>query len=86
MDNKKMMSIIDENGVEKQVEILSFFTLTSNNKKYVAYTDGQEDENGNVIICTAEVSEKEDGSLEFLGITDPNVVEEIKNVIIDLAK
>ena len=86
IDNKNMMTIIDENGIEKQVEILSYFTLKSNNKNYVTYTDNQEDENGNVIVSSAEVSEKEDGSIEFLGISDAGIVEEIKNVILDLAK
>lgn len=86
-DNKKnMITIVDANGVEKQVELLTYFTLKSNNKKYVAYTDNQEDANGNVIISTAEVVEKENEEIEFVGITDPAVIEEIKKVILDLAK
>ena len=86
MDNKNYITIKDINGVDKQVELLSYFTLKSNNKKYVAYTDNQVDANGNVIVSTAEVKELDDGSIEFLGITEPNIIEEIKNVLLDLAK
>lgn len=86
MNNTNMITIKDKNGIEKQVELLSYFELKSNNKKYIAYTDNQEDNNGNVIISAAEVKELEDGTLEFIGINDPNIIEEIKNVLIDLAK
>lgn len=80
------IKIIDIDGVEKEVELLCYFTLKSNNKKYVAYTDNNEDENGNVIISTAEVIEKEDNTIEFVGISEPVVLDEVKKVLLDLAK
>lgn len=86
MNNNNIITIVDSDGIEKQVELLSYFTLKSNNKKYVAYTDNKEDENGNVIISTAEVVAKDNGGIDFVGITDPKIVEEIKNVLLDLAK
>lgn len=86
MNNNNIITIVDSDGIEKQVELLSYFTLKSNNKKYVAYTDNKEDENGNVIISTAEVVAKDNGGIDFVGITDSKIVEEIKNVLLDLAK
>ena len=80
------IKIVDIDGVEKEVELLCYFTLNSNNKKYVAYTDNNEDENGNVIISTAEVVEKEDNTIEFVSISEPAVLEEVKKVLLDLAK
>lgn len=85
IENQNYITIV-ENGVEKKVELLSYFSLKSNDKKYVAYTDNQEDQEGNVIISTAEVVSRDDGGIDFVGITDPNVVEEVKNVLLDLAK
>ncbi len=86
MEDKNFITIIDSNGVEKQVEVLNYFTLNSNGKDYVAYTENQEDANGNVIIATSEVVENPDGSIEFANITDQNVLNEIKNVLFDLCK
>lgn len=86
MEQNNMITIIDNNGIEKQVEVLSYFTLNSNNKKYVAYTDNQVDSNNNVIVATSEVIENPDGTIEFANIFEPNVINEIKNVLIDLTK
>ena len=86
MENKNYITIIDSNGMEKRVEVLNYFTLNSNGKDYVAYTENQEDANGNVIIATSEVIERPDGSIEFANITDQNTLNEIKNVLFDLCK
>lgn len=85
MEQKNYITIVDSNGIEKQVEVLSYFTLKSNNKKYVAYTDNKTDNNGNVLVYTSEVVEKMDGSLEFANIYDQSVLNEIKNVLLDLS-
>ena len=83
MDN--YITITDMNGIEKKVEVLTYFTLNSNNKKYVAYTENQKDNNGNTIICTSEVVEKPDGSVEFANIYDQSVLNEVRNVLLDLS-
>lgn len=86
MEEKQMLKITDETGVEKEVEVLSYFTLNSNGKKYLIYTENVTDKSGNVEIYTSEVVEKEDGSIELYGVEDENVWNEIKQVMIDLAK
>lgn len=86
MEEKQMLKITDETGVEKEVEVLSYFTLNSNGKKYLIYTENVTDESGNVEIYTSEVIEKEDDSIELYGVEDENVWNEIKQVMIDLAK
>lgn len=83
---KNYITIIDSNGLEKKVEVLNYFTLNSNGKDYVAYTENKEDANGNIIIATSEVIEKSDGSIEFANITDQNVLNEVKNVLFDLCQ
>ena len=85
MEEKDVIKITDENGVEKEVEVINFFTLNSNGKKYMTYTENEEDAKGNVIVYTAEVVETED-EVELVGITDPKVLEEVKEVMIDIVK
>ena len=49
MEEKETLKITDENGVEKEVEVLSYFTLKSNGKDYLIYTENKEDADGNII-------------------------------------
>ena len=86
MEENKTIKIFDENGVEKEVEVIPYFTLTMNNKDYLIYTENKEDANGNVEVYTSEVVRKEDNTTELLGIDDDNVWSEIKKVMIEIAK
>ena len=56
---KDTIKIIDENGQEKVVDIVAFFTLKSNRKKYLIYTENKKDEKGNVEIYTSELTEND---------------------------
>jgi len=85
VEEKDVIKITDENGVEKEVEVINFFTLNKNGKKYMTYTENEEDAKGNVIVYTSEVVETED-EVELVGITDPKVLEEVKEVMIDIVK
>lgn len=86
MEEKKIIKIFDENGVEKEVEVVAYFTLAMNNKDYLIYTENKTDANGNVEVYTSEVVHKEDNTTELLGIEDDNVWAEIKKVMIEIAK
>lgn len=86
MEDKKTIKIFDENGVEKEVEVIAYFTLAMNNKDYLIYTENKTDANGNVEVYTSEVAHKEDGTTELLGVDDDNVWAEIKKVMIEIAK
>ena len=86
MDENRMIKILDENGVEKQVEVIAYFTLTLNNKDYLIYTENKTDANGNVEVYTSEVVQKDGEVTELMGIDDDNVWAEIKKVMIEIAK
>ena len=86
MEENKTIKIFDENGVEKEVEVIAYFTLTMNNKDYLIYTENKEEANGNVEVYTSEVIHKDDNTTELLGIDDDNVWAEIKKVMIEIAK
>ncbi len=85
MEEKEIIKIYDEAGNEKEVEVIHYFTLESNDKDYLVYTEGSEDASGNVIVYTSEVLEKEDG-IELLGVEDPQVLEEITKVLTEIVK
>ena len=86
MDENRMIKILDENGAEKQVEVIAYFTLTLNNKDYLIYTENKTDANGNVEVYTSEVVQKDGEVTELIGIDDDNVWAEIKKVMIEIAK
>ena len=82
MEGKETLRITDENGVEKEVEVISYFKLKSNDKDYLIYTENEEDENGNVLTYTSEVVGDGD-TIELKGIEDPTVLDEIKEIILE---
>jgi uncharacterized protein YrzB (UPF0473 family) len=81
-EKRETLRITDENGVEKDIEVLSYFTLDSNGKDYLIYTQDQEDANGNVLAYTAEVIEHDD-AFELKGIDDQTVLEEIREIMLE---
>ncbi len=82
MEGKETLRVTDENGVEKEVEVLSYFKLKSNDKDYLIYTENQEDANGNVLTYTSEVVDNGD-TIELKGIEDPDIIHEIKEIILE---
>lgn len=83
---KDTIKIIDENGQEKVVDIVAFFTLKSNRKKYLIYTENKKDEKGNVEIYTSELTENDNGSIILAGVEDEMVWNDIKQVLVNISK
>lgn len=82
-EKKEFIKIFDENGVEKEVEVLHYFTLESNNLDYIVYTDNVEDADGNILVYTSEVVENED-KVELKGIEDQDVLKEVTELLTEL--
>lgn len=80
MEGKETLKIVDENGIEKEVEVLSYFKLKSNGKDYLIYTENQTDNNGNVLTYTSEVIDNGE-TVELKGIEEPEIINEIKEII-----
>lgn len=82
---KKLMSIILEDGSMDQVEILVSFEFNDNKKEYVVYTKNETDENGNITIYVSSVIR--DGDTPKLGGVDSDEEwSRIKNVLRELSK
>lgn len=78
MDSNKLL-IIEEDGSEKEMEILFTFEDDEHNKSYVLFTDPK-DEEGEVFACSYD----EQGNLEY--ITDEAeyaVIEEVFNTFVE---
>ncbi|HPF82777.1 MAG TPA: DUF1292 domain-containing protein [Bacilli bacterium] len=86
MDTKEILNVIDENGVEKQVEVVAYFTLKTNGKDYLIYTENKTDASGNVEVYTSEVVSNEGEVVTLTGVDDDAVWVEIKKVMLDIAK
>lgn len=83
---KDTIKIIDENGQERVVDIVAFFTLKSNRKKYLIYTENKKDEKGNVEIYTSELTENDKGAIILAGVEDEMVWNDIKQVLVNISK
>jgi len=82
---KKMMSIVLEDGSVDQVEILLSFEFNDNKKEYVVYTKNETDENGNITIYVSSVVR--DGEVPKLGgVESDEEWTRIKNVLRELSK
>ena len=86
MSEKETIKVIDETGTAREVEVVAYFTLKTNNKDYLIYTENKTDASGNVEVNTSEVRKKEDGTIELFGVDDDAVWVEIKKVMLDIAK
>ena len=86
MEEKEILNIVDENGVAKQVEVVAYFTLKTNGKDYLIYTENKTDASGNVEVSVSEVVEEADGTVVFNSVDDEAVWVEVKKVMLDIAK
>ena len=86
MNEKEIIKVIDETGTAKEVEVVAYFTLKTNNKDYLIYTENKTDASGNVEVNTSEVHTNEDGTIELRGVDDDAVWVEVKKVMLDIAK
>ena len=85
MDDKKIMSIINEDGQTEDVEVILAFEFKDNKKEYVVYTKNEKDENGNVTVYVSNV-DRSDGEPKLLGVDSESEWERIKDVLRELSK
>lgn len=64
MDNKKFITITNDDGKEYNYEILLTFKWLKNNKNYIVYTDNTTDENGSLNIYGAIYYPNDDSKLD----------------------
>ena len=85
MEEKQMMSIVNENGETEEVEVVLAFEFKDNKKEYVVYTKNEKDENGNVTVYVSNV-DRTQGEPRLMGVESEEEWSRIKDVLRELSK
>lgn len=85
VEEKKMMTIVDDDGSTEEVEVVVSFEFKDNKKEYVVYTRNEKDENGNVTVYVSNV-DRSSGQPKLLGVDDEEEWNRVKDVLRELAK
>lgn len=82
---KRMMSIVAEDGSVEEVEVILAFEFKDNKKEYVVYTKNERDENENVTVYVSNV-DRSSGEPKLLGVEDEDEWNRVKDVLRELSK
>ena len=85
-DEKKIMSIVLEDGSIDEVEVLLSFKFTDTNTEYMVYTKNETDDNGNVTIYVASLVRTEDSEPVLGSVESDEEWTRIKSVLKELSK
>ncbi len=85
MEEKQIMSIVNENGDTEEVEVVLAFEFKDNKKEYVVYTKNEKDENGNVTVYVSNV-DRSQGEPRLMGVESEEEWTRIKDVLRELSK
>ncbi len=84
-NDRKMMSIVAEDGSIEEVEVILAFEFKDNKKEYIIYTKNEKDENDNVTVYVSNV-DRSSGEPRLVGVDDDNEWNRIKDVLRELSK
>lgn len=84
-NDKKLMSIVSEDGSIEEVEVILAFEFKDNKKEYVIYTKNEKDENDNVTVYVSNV-DRSSGEPKLMGIDDEEEWNRVKDVLRELSK
>ena len=82
---KKMMSIISEDGTTEEVEVILAFEFKDNKKEYVIYTKNEKDENDNITVYVSNV-DRSSGEPKLMGVDDEEEWNRVKDILRELSK
>ncbi len=80
MDN--IITVIDENGIEKEVEVLDIFTVNGyEDKEYILYTQNKEVSQDSVEVLVSILNKTGENSYSLLNIEDEREWESVQKAI-----
>lgn len=85
-EDKKIMSIVLEDGSIDEVEVLLTFEFTDTKKEYIVYTKNETDDAGNVTIYVASLLREEGQDPKLGSVETDEEWSRIKNVLKELSK
>ena len=88
MEEKKIISIVDENGAIDEAEELLRLELSEFNKKYIIYTKNETDDNNNVTIYISELYKENENSsdVELRAIETDQEWDKVKEILKEISK
>lgn len=85
-ENKnQIIKIKDENGIERDAEVLTVFEMENTGKNYCVYSIKKEDDE-NILILASAIEKDEKGFDVLKDITNPEEKKVIYNIINDIVK
>lgn len=84
-DEKKMLSIVAQDGSIEEVEVVLAFKFKDTDKEYVIYTKNETDDKGLVTVYVSSI-DRSSGETKLYGINDEDEWNKIKDVLRELSK
>lgn len=84
-NEKKIMSIVANDGSIEEVEVILAFEFKDTKKEYVVYTKNEKDENENITVYVSNIDHST-GEPKLLGVSDEAEWNRIKDVLRELSK
>ncbi len=84
-EEKKIMSIVKEDGSIDEVEVVIAFEFKDTKREYVVYTKNEKDENGNVTVYVSYV-DRTNGTPQLLGVENEEEWNRVKDVLRKLSQ
>jgi len=85
VNERRIMSIVSEDGSIEEVEVILAFEFKDTKKEYVIYTKNEKDENDNVTVYVSNV-DRSSGEPKLMGIEDEEEWNRVKDVLRELSK
>lgn len=86
MEEKKIISIVEEDGSIDEAELVIGFELDEFKKKYLIYTKNETDSKGNITIYVSEMLEDEGDKYVLKSIDTDEEWDKIKEVLKEISK
>ena len=84
-NEKKIMSIVSNDGAIEEVEVILAFEFKDTGKEYVVYTKNEKDENENITVYVSNI-DRSSGEPKLLGVENETEWNRIKDVLRELSK
>lgn len=82
---KKIMTIVAEDGSVEEVEVILAFEFKDTKKEYVVYTKNERDSNDNITVYVSNV-DRSSGEPKLMGVEDEEEWNKVKDVLRELSK
>ena len=82
---RKVMSIVQEDGSIDEVEVVIAFEFKDTKKEYVVYTKNEKDENENITVYVSNI-DRSASEPKLLGVETEEEWNRIKDVLRELSK